>query len=62
VTLAEGDLLLLYTDGVLEARRDSDFFGEERLVRLLRRKRVSPERLPNDSGPSVGLQRGSPHR
>jgi len=47
VTLAEGDLLLLYTDGVLEARRDSDFFGEERLVRLLRRKRVSPERLPH---------------
>ncbi len=46
VMLGEGDLLLLYTDGVLEARRDSDFFGEERLERLVRRKRVSPERLP----------------
>jgi chemotaxis methyl-accepting protein methylase/serine phosphatase RsbU (regulator of sigma subunit) len=32
-----GDLLLLYTDGLTEARRDGEFFGLERLVESLRR-------------------------
>lgn len=30
-----GDLLLLYTDGVLDARRGNDFFGEAHLLELL---------------------------
>ncbi len=47
VALEAGDLLLLYTDGVIEARRNSEFFGEKRLETLLRRKRTSVERLPH---------------
>jgi PAS domain S-box-containing protein len=41
------DLLVLYTDGVTEARRNEELFGEKRLERLLRRKRLSPQRLPH---------------
>ena len=33
--LGPHDLLLLYTDGLTEARADLDFFGEERLLDLL---------------------------
>jgi len=37
VTLAPGDLLLLYSDGITEAMdRDQDQFGEERLIAALR--------------------------
>jgi PAS domain S-box-containing protein len=36
VDLGEGDVLILYTDGVTEARDDRRFFGEERLVELVR--------------------------
>jgi phosphoserine phosphatase RsbU/P len=36
VTLGTGDALLVYTDGVTDARRGDDFFGEERLRETLR--------------------------
>ena len=45
-TLEPGDLVLLYTDGVTEARHDGQFFGQEGLMALLRRKRVSAKSLP----------------
>lgn len=35
VALEPHDLLFLYTDGLIEARRDKEFFGEERLMELL---------------------------
>ena len=43
VTLAVGDIVLLYTDGVTEARRGSQFFGEGRLRRALRRTGTAQE-------------------
>ena len=47
VELDAGDLLLLYTDGVLEARRNGEFFGEKRLEKIMRRKRITVESLPS---------------
>ena len=44
--LEAGDMLLLYTDGIVEARRGKEFFGDERLEKLLKRKRLSVDRLP----------------
>jgi serine phosphatase RsbU (regulator of sigma subunit) len=35
VVLLGGDAIVLYTDGVIEARRDDDIFGEGRLLDLL---------------------------
>ena len=37
VSLAAGDLLLLYTDGLAEARSGEQMFGEERIAGVLRR-------------------------
>ena len=34
-TLRPGDSIVLYTDGVTEARRAGEFFGEERLVQVI---------------------------
>lgn len=40
--LEPGDLLLLYTDGVVEARSpDGEFFGQDRLVDMIRRNLAS---------------------
>jgi sigma-B regulation protein RsbU (phosphoserine phosphatase) len=35
VRLLPGDLLLLYTDGVSEGRRDSDLYGDDRLLAVI---------------------------
>ena len=42
ITLGAGDCLVLYTDGITEARRDGEFFGEERLHQLLQGLRGRP--------------------
>ncbi len=47
VELGANDILLLYTDGLIEARVDGQLFGEKRLESVLKRKRVSPEHLPH---------------
>lgn len=39
VRLEPGSTVVLYTDGVLEARRDGELYGEERLDRLLSERR-----------------------
>jgi serine phosphatase RsbU (regulator of sigma subunit) len=45
-SLPSGATLVLYTDGVLEARRDGVLYGEERLDELLaRRAQLSPQDL-----------------
>jgi serine phosphatase RsbU (regulator of sigma subunit) len=36
VTLSPGDVVLLYTDGVTEARRGNIFFGDDRVVSVLK--------------------------
>jgi len=45
VTLSAGDTLLLFTDGVIEARRDTDLFGEERLASVVRTADADPRAL-----------------
>jgi PAS domain S-box-containing protein len=45
ITLGQGDKLVLYTDGVLEARSGSYFFGEERLAEVLMHA-AAPEIVP----------------
>lgn len=39
--LREGDLLLLYTDGVLEARQDGKFFGEDALSEVVAASQIT---------------------
>jgi GAF domain-containing protein len=49
VTLDRGDALVLYTDGLTEARRDGEMFGADRLVEFLEhRTRGSLEALVNE--------------
>jgi serine phosphatase RsbU (regulator of sigma subunit) len=40
--LAPGSVVVLYTDGVVEARRDTELYGEERLDRLVAGRRGLP--------------------
>jgi sigma-B regulation protein RsbU (phosphoserine phosphatase) len=60
VRLAPGDVLVLYTDGITEGRRDGEFYGEERLVAMLSGESEPAsivERLVSDV---VDFQRGVP--
>jgi sigma-B regulation protein RsbU (phosphoserine phosphatase) len=44
--LVPGTTVVLYTDGVIEARRDGELYGEERLDDLLRRRaELGPQEL-----------------
>ncbi len=43
VVLRPGDVLILYTDGVIEARHKGDFFGEDRLINSI--KALKPIRV-----------------
>lgn len=45
LTLAPGQGLLLYTDGVPDARRGSDFFDEDRLLSSVRAHGTEPRRV-----------------
>ena len=49
IPLAAGDTVLLYTDGVPEARRNGDFYGEPRLTQ------VAEENLGRAAGLTEGL-------
>ena len=42
IPLESGDLVLLYTDGLAEARSGEQLFGEERVANTLRRDPASP--------------------
>jgi sigma-B regulation protein RsbU (phosphoserine phosphatase) len=42
IELEPGDLIVLYTDGVTEARRSGRFFGEGRLMRAIRSAPTAP--------------------
>jgi hypothetical protein len=52
IGLDAGEILALYTDGVTEARRGEDFFGEDRLMEVIRHA-ASAEHLPQQIMSSV---------
>jgi sigma-B regulation protein RsbU (phosphoserine phosphatase) len=49
VTLASGDVVVLYTDGVTEVHhRNQPLFGEERLISVIRRAEPDVDRIADD--------------
>ncbi len=48
--LAHGSSLVLYTDGVVEARRDGELYGDDRLDALLAERHELPARAPRRCG------------
>jgi serine phosphatase RsbU (regulator of sigma subunit) len=46
--LEPGSVVVLYTDGVVEARRDSELYGEERLDRVLAGRDLSAQELAEE--------------
>lgn len=62
VELSPGDSFVLYTDGVIEARRGRAFFGEERLIESVGRRRDSAKGLADGLlGDVVAFQDGTKH-
>ena len=47
IGLEPGETLVLFTDGLTEARRGDDFFGEDRLKEIMRRQ-PAPAQLPRE--------------
>jgi PAS domain S-box-containing protein len=46
-TVEDSDVLFLYTDGLIEARREDEFFRQDRLIDFIKGlRRVSPKDLP----------------
>ena len=43
-TIKKGDTLIIYTDGVIEARCNNRFFGDERLIRFVNKLKPIPAR------------------
>lgn len=62
ITLAPGDMLTYFTDGVTEGRRGAELFGESRLMQLLAAHRHSAARLVAESvvAEVVAFQEGFP--
>lgn len=47
-TLQNSDILVVYTDGITEARKNAEFYGEERLIELIERSaQVGAENICN---------------
>lgn len=58
--LGFGDTLFLYTDGLIEARRDTEFYGEQRLFEFLASARGSTADLVTDVvADAISFSRGS---
>jgi sigma-B regulation protein RsbU (phosphoserine phosphatase) len=61
LTLAPGQRVLLYTDGVTEGRRDDAFYGEQRMREVVERHRASPVGITEALlGDLLGFQGGLP--
>lgn len=59
--LQSGDSIVLFTDGITEGRRDREFYGEQRLEAVLRRRRASAAELCQALVDDVlHFQRGEP--